>query len=78
MRSRGRILPHASHFSRPSRFEQHYPEVAEAMAAQGKPLPACLEREYEVYVVKTYRTEGIRILGSIWLIGFANQATFRW
>ena len=30
--------------------EQHYPEFAEAMAAQGKRLPAYVEREFEDYL----------------------------
>ena len=30
--------------------EQHYPEFAEAMATQGKPLPAYVEREFEDYL----------------------------
>ena len=30
--------------------EQHYPEFAEAMVAQGKPLPAYVEREFEDYL----------------------------
>ncbi len=30
--------------------EQHYPEFADAMAAQGKPLPAYVEREFEDYL----------------------------
>ncbi len=30
--------------------EQHYPVFAEAMAAQGKSLPAYLEREFEDYL----------------------------
>ena len=30
--------------------EQHYEDLAETMAAQGKPLPAYVEREFEDYL----------------------------